>query len=348
MRLVSMIVTLLVLVMIIVRLQDPAVIEMIGKLLGQAPDQCRGQAAAPPAERAEPAKPSKQPGPGPQPPKAAVAAPAGLKPLPPPQSVIGPTDEDQEEAEAFQEEAQAITDHTLSILPEEMFAYSRLVQWVINQPVWAMRSRARTDVLFSDLMHSPESYRGTLLELTLNARMIRKYEDPRLLAFPLYEIWGFTSSSGAWLYCAVVVDLPEGLKIGTRIHERIRVVGYFLKLQGYYPGKARPDSRPLSAPLVIGRIAWASAAPPERHGTAWLWAWALLGAFVLLVALRFALLGLARRRRRPSPVVAGTPGATGMTVDEWFERAAAGTAPEEPPKKDDEARFSPGSGPDVE
>jgi hypothetical protein len=320
-RLATMVMMLAVLFLLMMRLRDPDVAEALGRVF--APE---GQLAGVPA---------KEPPGGQVEPKAAEPP----QPKPAPEVPLGPTDEDPEEADAAREEFQAITDSTLGISVGEMFAYDRVVQWVINQPVSLMQKRARTDVTFNDFMLSPEEHRGKLVELTLNARMICKHVDRDRFGFPLYEVWGFAADSGAWLYDAIVVDLPESLKDASRVNVKIRVVGYFFKLQGYYPARAKPGARPEKAPLVIGRVVWAEPGRPETAGTEWPWAWIVLGAMVTLVALWWGLTALGRRPG-PRRTVASTRRPGAISMEEWLDQAAGGDVPDEP--ADDEQGKVPG------
>jgi hypothetical protein len=290
-----------------------------------------------PAARESGQSPGK-PGKSPETAKAGKSAPPSAeapKPKPATEVPLGPTDEDQEEADAAREEFQAVTDGTLKMSREDMFAYKRLVQWVINQPASLMEKRARTDLTFNDLMLSPEEYRGDLVKLNLTARSILedKRGAQREFGFPIYEIWGFTADSGAWLYNVVVVDLPEGLPVGTRINEKVRIAGYFFKLQGYLPAKAKPGSRPEKAPLLVGRVIWAEPAPPEAAGTNWSWVWGVLGLFLVWIGVRVGLL-VFRRPRRPRAVVTRSRGPGAMSIEDWFEQAAVGNVPEEEPSEE--------------
>jgi hypothetical protein len=61
----------------------------------------------------------------------------------------------------------------------------------------------------------------------------------------------------------------------------VKVEGYFLKLQGYQPGNAKPNARPIRAPLLIGRIQrMASSANAQPADYRWLYYAA--GGFLLL------------------------------------------------------------------
>jgi hypothetical protein len=193
-----------------------------------------------------------------------------------------------------------------------------------------MEKRARTNVTFNDLMLSPDEYRGKLVAMNLRARMIRKYDDPSVFDVPLYEVWGFTRDSGAWLYDAMVIDLPPGLKEGAEVNQDVRIVGYFFKLQGYYPRKAKPGARPERAPVLIGRMIWPESpmTPAATSAADWPWAWVLLGIFLVLFGVWLVYLVL---RRRGKPSMSATPSrrAGAMALEEWFDHAAAGGAPEE-------------------
>jgi len=337
MRLGTLLVAMAVLALLILRLQDPDVAGAIGRLF--APEEEPGGGEKGDSPIFAPRKAGQSPGKAGQSPetaKAGKSAPPSAeapKPQPDTEVPLGPTDEDQEEANAAQEEFQAITDGTLEIRPEEMFAYKRLLQWVLNQPASLLEKRATTDVTLNELMLSPGEHRGALVKLNLNARMIveDKRNAPKAFGFPIYEIWGSTAESGVWLYDVAVVDLPQGLPVGRRIKQEVRVVGYFLKLQGYFPAKAKPGSRPEKAPLLVGRVLWAEpAARLEAADTNWSWVWGILGLFLVWIGVRVGLL-LFRRPRRPRTVVTRSRRPGAMPIEDWFEQAAVGAAPEEPP-----------------
>ena len=158
----------------------------------------------------------------------------------------GPTDKDPEEVEAIQEEFQAVSDAKLSIGPEEMPAYNRLLRWVQSQTLSEMRSRAKKDPVFTQFYQSPDKYRGQLFELKLNVRRILKYTHNDLT---LYEVWGWTAESRSWPYVGVVIDLPKGMPIGPDVYETVTLVGYFFKMQGYMEAGAKPRS-PIAGSVI--------------------------------------------------------------------------------------------------
>jgi hypothetical protein len=239
----------------------------------------------------------------------------------------GPTDEDPEEQAAIRDEFQAITDKTLQILDEEMFAYKRIVQWVVNQPASLMRKRAHTDLSFNDFMLAPDKHRGALVELLLDAKLVRTSEFRASDGTDLFEVWGITPESGSWLYATMVVGLPQGMPVATRINERCRFVGYFFKLQGYHEANAKPHAPPLAAPMLIGRLIWIKAPAPAP--AKWDASWTAIAAvgFALVVGLHMLWIFLRPRRRKSGmrPIRGPKPGA--ITMEEWFEKAEEGSAP---------------------
>jgi len=174
------------------------------------------------------------------------------------------TDEDSEQREAAREEFQAITDRTTELQPEEMPAYWRVMTWVTQQRPVTLKSRARADFVFNDLIQEPEVNRGRLLRLSLNVRRVLSYEVPQnpLGIQRLYEVWGFTNESKAWLYVGVTPELPAGMPLGPEIAEEAEFYGYFFKVQGYLEAAAGPRVAPLGAPLLVGRLEWRPAAQP--------------------------------------------------------------------------------------
>jgi hypothetical protein len=312
MRILSMLLLLAVLYMLIVRARDPDTWRWFAAETGPA-----AVADAPPNAKAKPQLEAKsQPEANPQPEAAAKPAePPGPEPV-----AKGPTDEDPDELAAIHEEFQAITDKTLQIQEEEMFAYRRVVQWVVNQPISLLRRRARKDLTFNDFMLSPDKHRGALVELVLDAKMVRATDYRATDGSDLYEIWGVTTDSGAWLYAAIVVGLPEGMPVATRINERVRFVGYFFKLQGYHEANAKPHAPPLAAPMLIGRVVWIQ--PPAAPRQPWDASWTILVAagFVLVIGLQLLWLVARPNRRRSGirPVV--QPKSATMPLDEWLAK----------------------------
>jgi hypothetical protein len=271
------------------------------------------------AAKPEPAKPGAKPAAKPEP-----AVVVETEPAEPP----GLTDQDPEEADAAGEELQAVGDRTLFNQPEEMLAYNRLVKWSRNQSFDAMLKRAKRRVVFNDFVQSPDKWRGKLVALDLTACRVLKYEqkpDDNPLYANLYEVWGFSKESQNWLYEAVVVDPPADLPKGPSVQEKVRLVGYFFKIQAYQPAGAKPNQPPLFAPVFIGKLNWAKPVVPHVDSADYLWFGLMAGMFgLIMVAAVGALIFTRRRPRRPPSLVVGT---SGLTTDEWLDRAEIGDAP---------------------
>lgn len=260
-------------------------------------------------------------------------------------TATGPTDEDPEEQAGAVEAFQAVTDKTLSIGPEEMFAYKRLLQWVVHQPASVMRKRARTDLTLHDFMTTPDKCRGALVEMVLDARLIRSTEFQASDGTDLFEVWGTRDNTGSWLYDAVVVGLPQGMPVGRRIDERVRFVGYFFKLQAYHAAGAAPHAPPLVAPVFIGRLIWIKAPPsPPRQGDASWTIFAIVG-FAMIICAHFAWMFLRPKRRVSSIRQIGRPRPGALTIEEWFEKADEGADPQAGASGHEQAPPSPANPP---
>jgi hypothetical protein len=243
--------------------------------------------------------------------------------LPKPNSV---TDEDPEEAEAAKEQFQALIDGTEKLEPQEMFAYNRVLSWVQNQTLAEMEHRAGKNVAFNKFYQSPDKYRGQLFEFELTAHLIRDL-DEKYNGVELFDIWGATEESGQWLYNAVVIDLPKGLPVGRNIYEKLAIVGYFFKLQGYQPAGAIANAKPLKAPLFVGRVIWRPAEKPQARRSDWTWALFLLAGFVIFLIIRWGLLLRGGRRRLfESPKLQANHG--GNPVEDWLEKVETDEAAE--------------------
>jgi hypothetical protein len=305
MRLMAAIFMLVLICMLMVRFRDPNMWGWAAKDDGK-PAETADRAAPPPAH-----KPAASPG--------AVSA----RPLP---AATGPTDEDPDQAEEVRNEFQAMTDGALTLGPEEMEAYDRLVFWVKNQSFERLRRRARKDLLFTNFHDEPDKCRGQLAALDMTVRRIVDAGKNRD-GVPLHEVWGFTKESGNRLYVAIVVDLPKGMPVGPDVYEKARFAGYFLKLQGYHAAGARPGAAPEKAPVLIGRLEWEPtpvAAPPFDTRQEWFWGLGILAAIGLVVGLRWVYRKLVRRKSAARSAMIATAGAEQIPIEAWLERSSLG------------------------
>lgn len=263
-RLVSMLGLLLVLCVLIARAKDPAVWAW---LVEEEAAPTGFAAVEPPAT-------------GPHGRGTPTAVPAVAQP-----EIPAITDEDPEQRDAAREEFQAITDRTTALQPEEMPAYWRLMTWVEQQSAATLQARSSPDFVFNDLMQEPAVNRGRLLKLSLNVRRVLSYEVPPnpLGIRRLYEVWGFTNESKAWLYVGITAHLPEGLPMGPDVAEEALFFGYFFKVQGYLEAAAGPRAAPLGAPLLLGRLEWHPAIHPTGRNQELPWVIGLAALACLFV-----------------------------------------------------------------
>lgn len=230
----------------------------------------------------------------------------------------GRWDEDSEQRDAAMEEFQAVYDKTREIQPEEMPAYWRVMSWVVEQPFDSLCRRSRADFVINDLLGNPDANRGQLLRLDLNVCRVLSYKVPanRLGLTQLYEVWGWTGESQAWLYVGITPELPAGFPIGSDVSERAALCGYFFKLQGYLEAGAAPRATPLAAPLIIGRLDWR---PRQKPGVAasdspWLITLIALAGVLLLARVTWMAW---RRNVRSLSVPGGSEDL--LTTEEWLE-----------------------------
>jgi hypothetical protein len=204
-----------------------------------------------------------------------------------------------------------------------MPAYKRVMRWVRNQPYELMLKRAKRKVMFNDLVHSPDKYRGKLITMELNVRRALKIEDLPAdeLYKDIYELWGPTPETMTWLYETVAVDLPKQMPVGPFVSAKVRMVGYFFKLQAYDPAEAKPNQRHLIAPMFIGRISYVPPEIPKVQAIDWVWASLMGGIFLIVIVIALVIAFIAGRR--PAGRLAGSGTAT-TSAEEWLERAGTG------------------------
>ncbi len=234
----------------------------------------------------------------------------------------GPTDEDDEERAAAIEEFQAVSDGELAIQPEDMFAYRRVWSWVLNQSLEQMRARSRPAPPLNDLMQEPAVHRGELVRLKLNIRRVLKYDkqDERIGVKTVYELWGWNDNTQGWLYVVVTPELPPGMHVGEEQGVAVTLYGYFFNVLGYEAAGAKPQDRPLKAPLFIGRLATRDVPvqkPRSDFDSQFIWI-ALGVLFVGYLGLRFWL------RRPRGLIVPPISPSKGREANDWLEDAEDG------------------------
>jgi len=253
----------------------------------------------------------------------------------------GPTDTDPEEREGASEQFQAVSDRTIELAREEMPAYWRLFGWAEHQTLTDLQQRADKSAVLNQFIQIPDEQRGKLFQLDLNVRRVLSYDAPANSAGiqKVYEIWGWTTESKAWLYVVLTAHLPPGMPVGPDVNERVTFAGYFLKVQGYHAAGAGPRDKPLTAPLLIGRVAWQ--APPARvsANSTDLWMQGAITFLVLLGALGLAIWILIPKRssRLQTATTSDQKSSPRSEIRDWLAHAESGSATNE--RNDAESRF---------
>jgi hypothetical protein len=155
-------------------------------------------------------------------------------------------------------------DKTTSIHSYEMPAYWRVMDWVQSQSLADFQARSLPEVPFQNFIQHPGKYRGRPVHVELNIQKVLSIDldDTGNGSRPkkLYELWGLPTELDGYYYVVVTPELPRGFPVGKQVDVTTAVYGYFFKLQGYIPFEAKPDARPLLAPMIIGRVAPVSVA----------------------------------------------------------------------------------------
>ncbi len=144
----------------------------------------------------------------------------------------------------------------------ENAAYAELLKRSREISLEELADKARTDVLFPDLLARPERYRGIPIRFQGTAILVKPVEDLPPAISPsgrAFEAWVITNDSQKFPYVVVFESAPEGLPAGTGVRAFVVFQGYFLKLLAYQAG-----DKPRVAPLLIGQLAY----HPEFSGPA--------------------------------------------------------------------------------
>lgn len=231
-----------------------------------------------------------------------------------------PDDTDAAEVDAFRRDCGVISDRAYENTSYEMPVYQRLVRWAAVQTYTQMNMRA-TEVEYQELLQHPSKYRGRLIRLVIDARLVRSCSatdwnhDPEL---PLAEIWGPLPNTGIRLVTAVTVGVPSELPLGD-VSQRVEFVGYFYKVQAYESRQSNEGEARL-APALIGRVKILEIAPPRVTTTDYTILWGTLLAFGLIGLVSW-MIAFRRRRvvvRTSAPIVT-------QHVENWLGNPADST-----------------------
>jgi hypothetical protein len=220
-------------------------------------------------------------------------------------------DRDPEQWKQFQRRAEAILDKSTSIHGYEMPAYWRVMDWVESQSLADFEARSLPQVPFQNFLQHPAKYRGRPVRVALEIHRVLSVEldgqgkDGR--PKKLYELWGFPTELDGWWYVVVTPELPPGFPLGKEVEATTTVYGYFFKLQGYQPFDAKLDSRPLVAPLIIGRVAPVTVVPIAAPWNPLSIVVLVVGGVILLAVVGGWIIAAGRRRVSPAAASFGLP-----------------------------------------
>lgn len=208
------------------------------------------------------------------------------------QAVLEKIDSEADEDLALDGQTQdllsVVADNSLRMSKREMPAYWELVRKTSKASFQKLHELANSKIKFNELYGSPSKHRGELIARDIVVRRVTRYEaEPgnKASVNGVYEIWGSTDQSHAWLYVFITDKLPEGFNEESILKRRMQFAGYFFKLLAYQPGSASPNAKPLLAPLLIGQLHSAAIATPIAiDDTPWWANWGLSSFIVLLAA----------------------------------------------------------------
>lgn len=197
-----------------------------------------------------------------------------------------------------------VTDNSLRMAKREMPAYWELVRKTANSSFNELDEVSNSRTKFNDFYNEPAKHRGELVTLDIVVRRVTKYDaeaENSAGIKSVYEIWGSTDQSQAWLYVFITNALPEGFDEETLLRKKTSFAGYFLKLLAYQPGSASPNAKPLLAPLLVGRFKdIQQATPTTKSDPPWWSTWEVTSIIVLLTVFFTArvLMGAKQKRQR--------------------------------------------------
>ena len=256
----------------------------------------------------------------------------------PPPKATGPTDEDPDEQGAALEDFDAVEDaNAVSVQPQEMQAYERLVRWVTNQPFDYLLARARRRPAdFGEFIEAPEEHRkpGKLYQFDLQLRKLEAFPEPFTFdhsdtdphdPIALYDAWGAADDGKGRLFNLLVIDPPKGMPLGNMLRTNVHFVGYFFKILAYEPARTLPGGKMLKAPILIGRIQWIKPGPMTLIGrNDVVWAIGLGSVIVLALLVWTGSIVLGRKRRSAASLATERSLPPGVTIDDWLEQAESG------------------------
>ncbi len=244
-----------------------------------------------------------------------------------------------------------VEDNTLNIRFREKDAYEFVLAKARDIPLSYLERAARNDIAFASLMTDSALYRGKLVTINGEVKILtsRKAPENPYGFETIYEVWLVNADSGTNPYRFVCTSLPKGIPQGDQIKSatdpvRVRATGYFFKRFGYASQHGLH-----TAPLLIGkRLKWFPPRKSKKPGLG-LAPYALLFVSVVGVSLtvvlwrlwvsdrRFEKNHLKRLTAAPKEAITALDGVETTDINDMFRQLAQEPLDSEPDAGDQTA-----------
>ncbi len=136
--------------------------------------------------------------------------------------------------------------------PEESLLIQQFLCRAATIPPAELAMQARRDILFSNLVHDSDRYRGTLIHRRGILRTLVLHEtDRETNSYGLaryYQGWIFTEDQPTNPTVVLFSSLPEGISPGDNLSHEVTIDAYYLKLLAF----ASRDGKNRFAPMLVG------------------------------------------------------------------------------------------------
>jgi hypothetical protein len=174
---------------------------------------------------------------------------------------------------------------------EESQAFAQVLVLANYSSTRAFARAARHDLSYANLFNEPAKYRGDVVHLIGRLLRLTRF-DPPLDAAALgvndyYEAWIVNDIYGSNPYCAICIELPQGLQPAEKVRGvEVAFDGYFYKRFRYKAADSYQPNQYRDAPVLIGHgLTVLSAGKDETLAPAQTWGNDVMLVFVAGVSL---------------------------------------------------------------
>jgi hypothetical protein len=136
--------------------------------------------------------------------------------------------------------------------PEESLLIQQLLCRAATIPPAELAKQSRRDILFSNLVHDSDRYRGTPIHRRGILRAIVLHEiDKETNSYGLaryYQGWVFTEDQPTNPTVVLFASLPDGISPGDNLSHEVSIDAYYFKLLAF----ASRDGKTRFAPMLVG------------------------------------------------------------------------------------------------